>query len=108
MYGAPLPKLVPAAVRRADQHAQMDALLVEDDSQRNITSAMGVARVTITKQLKKVATPPLPLPSQHPKKTLKKRWEALEISKIGSFVNSKKRKIWLWLVVGRVKQRIVG
>lgn len=49
MHGAPLPKLVPAAVRRADQHAQMDALLVEDDSQRNITRAMGVARVTITK-----------------------------------------------------------
>ena len=49
-------------MRRADQYAQMDALLVEGNSQCNITRDTGIARVTITKQLKKVATPPLPLP----------------------------------------------
>ena len=48
MHGAPLPKLLaPAAIRRADQYAQVDALLVEDNSQRNIIRATGVARVML-------------------------------------------------------------
>lgn len=108
MHGAPLPKLVPAAVRRADQYAQMDALLVEDNSQRSIHPRHGRGAGDDYQIAKESGYSPASVARPAPKKTLKKRWEALEISKIGSFVNSKKRKIWLWLVVGRVKQRIVG
>ena len=52
---------VPAAVRKAVQYAQVDALLVERNSQRSIARATGVARMTIAKRLKKsgssLATP---------------------------------------------------
>jgi len=44
---------VPAAVRKAAQYAQVDALLVERNSQRSIARATGVARMTIAKRLKK-------------------------------------------------------
>ena len=44
---------VPAAVRKAAQYAQVDALLVERNSQRSIARVTGVARMTIAKRLKK-------------------------------------------------------
>jgi transposase-like protein len=44
---------VPAAVRKAAQYAQVDALLVERNSQRSIVRLTGVARMTIAKRLKK-------------------------------------------------------
>ena len=44
---------VPAAVRKAAQYAQVDALLVERNSQRSIVRVTGVARMTIAKRLKK-------------------------------------------------------
>ncbi len=44
---------VPAAVRKAAQYAQVDALLVERNSQRSIVRITGVARMTIAKRLKK-------------------------------------------------------
>ncbi len=43
---------VPAAVRKAAQYAQVDALLVERNSQRSIARATGVARITIAKRIK--------------------------------------------------------
>ena len=44
---------VPAAVRKAAQYAQVDALLSERNSQRSIVRLTGVARMTIAKRLKK-------------------------------------------------------
>ena len=44
---------VPAAVRKAVQYAQVDALLVKRNSQRSIARATGVARMTIAKRVKK-------------------------------------------------------
>ena len=44
---------MPAAVRKAAQYAQVDALLGERNSQRSIERATGVARMTIAKRLKK-------------------------------------------------------
>jgi transposase-like protein len=44
---------VPAAVRKAAQYAQVDALLVERNSQRSIVRVTGVARMRIAKRLKK-------------------------------------------------------
>ena len=53
---------MPAAVRKAAQYAQVDALLVERNSQRSIARATGMARMTIAKRLKKsgrsLTTPP--------------------------------------------------
>ena len=43
-----------------------------------------------------------------PKKAQKKRWEALELDEMWTFVGRKKRKVWLWLVVERASRRIVG
>jgi len=44
---------VPAAARKAAQYAQVDALLLERNSQRSIARVMGVARMTIAKRIKK-------------------------------------------------------
>ncbi|QKG52768.1 IS1 family transposase [Hymenobacter sp. BRD67] len=43
-----------------------------------------------------------------PKKAQKKRWEALELDEMWTFVGCKRRKVWLWLVVERASRRIVG
>ena len=59
---------VPAAVRKAAQYAQVDALLVERNSQRSIGCVTGVARMTIAKRLKKAAAASLPLPRLRSKK----------------------------------------
>ena len=48
---------VPAAVRKAAQYAQVDALLSERNSQRSIVRLTGVARVTIAKRIKKSGAP---------------------------------------------------
>ena len=48
---------VPAAVRKAAQYAQVDALLVERNSQRSIVRLTGVARMTIAKRIKKSGAP---------------------------------------------------
>ena len=50
----------------------------------------------------------MPLPRLRPKKAQKKRWEALELDELWSFVGRKKRKVWLWLVVERASRRIVA
>ena len=44
---------VPAAMRKAAQYAQVDALLGERNSQRSIVRLTGVARMTIAKRIKK-------------------------------------------------------
>ena len=48
---------VPAAVRKAAQYAQVDALLSARNSQRSIVQLTGVARMTIAKRLKKSGAP---------------------------------------------------
>ena len=47
------PRFVPAAVAKAVQYAQVEALLVERNSQRSIARVTGVARMTIAKWVKK-------------------------------------------------------
>ena len=46
-------RFVPAAVAKAAQYAQVEALLTERNSQRSIVRATGVARMTIAKLVKK-------------------------------------------------------
>ena len=46
-------RFVPAAVAKAVQYAQVEALLVERNSQRSFARVTGVARMTIAKRLKK-------------------------------------------------------
>ena len=46
-------RFVPAAVAKAAQYAQVEALLTERNSQRSIVRATGVARMNIAKLLKK-------------------------------------------------------
>ncbi|MGI4871535.1 MAG: transposase-like zinc-binding domain-containing protein [Janthinobacterium lividum] len=46
-------RLVPAAVAKAAQYAQVDKLLEERNSQRSIVRLTGVSRVSIAKRLKK-------------------------------------------------------
>jgi hypothetical protein len=68
---------VPAAGRRAAQSAQVNALLVERNSQRSIAGTTGVASMTIAKRLKKAAVPSPLLPRLRPKKrnvSAGKRW----------------------------------
>ena len=48
---------VPAAVRKAAQYAQVDALLRARNSQRSIVRLTGVARMTIAKRIKKSGAP---------------------------------------------------
>ena len=99
---------MPAAVRKAAQYAQVDALPVKRNSQRSIARATGVARMTIAKRVKKAVTPSPTLLRLRLKKAPRKRWEALELDEIWTFVGHKKRKGWGWLVVERASRRIVG
>lgn len=46
-------RFVPAALAKAAQYAQVEALLTERNSQRSIVRATGVARMTVAKLLKK-------------------------------------------------------
>ena len=46
-----------AAVRKAAQYAQVDALLGERNSQRSIVRLTGVARMPIAKRIKKSGVP---------------------------------------------------
>ena len=46
-------RFVPAAVAKAAQYAQVEALLTERNSQRSIVRVTGVARMTVAKLLKK-------------------------------------------------------
>ena len=46
-------RFVPAAVAKAVQYAQVEALAVERNSQRSIARITGVARMTVAKRLKK-------------------------------------------------------
>jgi transposase-like protein len=46
-------RFVPAAVAKAVQYAQIEALSVERNSQRSIARITGVARMTVAKRLKK-------------------------------------------------------
>ena len=46
-------RVVPAAVTKAAQYAQVTALLVERNSQRSIARVTSVARMTVAKRLKK-------------------------------------------------------
>ncbi|RZJ89509.1 MAG: IS1 family transposase [Hymenobacter sp.] len=57
---------------------------------------------------KKARAISFPLPRLRRKKTQKKRWEALELDKMWSFVGSKAYKAWLWLAVERASRRIVA
>lgn len=61
---------VPAAVRKADQYAQVDTLLSERNSQRSIVRLTSVAGMTIAKRIKKsgpyLATPVTEAFSQRP------------------------------------------
>ena len=47
-----------AAVAKAAQYAQVEALLVERNSQRSIACVTGVARMTVAKRLKKSGREP--------------------------------------------------
>ena len=51
-------RFVPAAVAKAVQYAQVEALLVERNSQRSIARVTGVARMTVAKRLKKSGSRP--------------------------------------------------
>ena len=103
-----LARFVPAAVAKAAQYAQVEALLVERNAQPSIARITGVARMTIARQLKKAAATSPPLPRLRPKKAQCKEWEILELDERWSLVGHKKRKVWLWLAVERARRRIVG
>ena len=99
---------MPAAVGKAAQYEQVEAPLVERNSQRSIARVTGVARMTIAKRLKKAAAASPRLPRLRPKKAQRKEWEILELDELWSFVGHKRRKVWLWRVVERARRRIVG
>ena len=84
-----------AAVRKAAQYAQVDALLVKRNSQRSIACATGVARMTIAKRVKKAAAPSPTLLRLRPKKAQRKRWEALELDEIWAVKSGKYGCGWL-------------
>ena len=48
------------------------------------------------------------MPRLRPKKAQRKRWEALELDEMWTFVSRKKRKVWRWLAVERASRRIVA
>lgn len=49
-----------------------------------------------------------PLHRLRPKEAQRKRWEALELDEMWTFVGRKKRKVWRWLAVERASRRVVA
>lgn len=80
---------VPAAVAKAAQYGQVDALLVESNSRRSIVRATGVSCVSIAKRIRKKRRPvAYRILRPRPKKARKQRWEVLELDEMGSFVGA--------------------
>ena len=101
-------RFVPAAVARAVRYAQVDKLLLERNSQRSIVRVTGVSRTTVAGRIKKALLASPPLPRLRSKKARKKRWEALELDEMWTFVGRKQRKVWRWLAVERASRRVVA
>ena len=57
---------------------------------------------------KKAAVPPPVRPPLRPAKAQRKTWEVLAPDGMRTFVERKAYKVWLWPVVERARQRIVG
>ena len=87
-------RFVPAAVAKAAQYAQVEALLTERNSQRSIVRATGVVRMTIAKLLKKAALASPRLPRRRTKKAQRRQPEALELDELWTFVGRRQRNVW--------------
>ena len=48
------------------------------------------------------------MPRLRPKKGQKRRWAALELDEMWTFVGRKKHKVWLWLAVERKTRHMVA
>lgn len=59
-------------------------------------------------QVAKKAAPPPVRPPLSPAKAQLKAWEVLAPDGMRTFVGRKAHKVWLWMVVERARQRIVG
>ena len=97
----------PAAARKTAQYAQVDALLSERNSQCSIVRLTGVARMTITKRIKKATLPSPPLVLRRPANAQRKQWEVPEPDELWRFAGYKRRKVWRWLAIERVRWRII-
>ena len=75
---------------------------------RSIVRATGVSRRTIAERLKKALTAAPCWPRLRPKKGAKKRWPALNLDEVWTFLGASKHKVWLWLAVERESRRIVA
>ena len=82
--------------------------MAERYAQRSIVRVTGVARMKAAKLARKsAASPPAVVPAAA-KKTQRRRWEALELDEMWTFVGRKRRKFWLWLAVEQASRRIVA
>ena len=99
---------MPAAARKAAHYAQVDDLLSERNSQRSIVRLTGMARMTITKRIKKAALPSPPLLPRRSANAPRKRWEALEPDELWRFTGHKRWKVGRCLAIERARWRIVG
>ena len=99
---------MPAAVERSARYAQVEKLLAERNSQRSIVRVTGVARMTVAKLAKKSPASEPALARLRPKKAQRQQWEALELDEMWTFVDRKRRKVWLWLAVEWASRRVVA
>ena len=77
-------------MEKAWQYAQVDQLLLERNLLRSIARATGMTRNTIPKREKKVQRLDPVLLRPRPKKAQRKRWEALALDEMWTFVGCKK------------------
>ena len=77
-------------MEKAWQYAQVDQLLLERNLLRSIARSIGVTCNTIAKWEKKVQRLDPVLLRLRPKKAQCKRWEALELDEMWTFVGRKK------------------
>ena len=95
-------------MEKARQYAQVDQLLAERNSLRSIARAMGVARNTIAKRVKKALRPAPALSRRLLKRGRQRQGEDLELDEMRTFVGREWRKVWLWLAGECASRRIVA
>ena len=83
---------MPAAVAKAAQYARVDQLLAERNSQRSIVRATAVARMAVAKRGRKVHVASPPLPRLCPQKAQQRRWRALDLDELWTFVGRTARR----------------
>ena len=83
------------AAERVARYAHVETFLTELNALSSIVRVTGVARMRVSKLVKKAQQVDLPWPRLRPKKAQQRDWEALGLAEMWTFVGRKRHTVWL-------------